>query len=600
MAKKLLPAALKQRIRRSRISGTLATRTGEASSPHPPQVPAAHHEEKLWLGYTRAALEALESVWSDTAKGIEERSAAALAIGKWHLHTGRFGDSESWLGHAREGNRGIEAASLLADCLLARGRPREALATLAPFVDRRRPDASTRIRIGVARSASTPHIDHGSGALVEALNNLYAESGLASIIRKDVDRPPRHSNLQGIAPRRTGPADIPLVSVIIHCQGSDPPAVALQSLVAQSWEKLEILLVHEGDARDECPQSRSDPRLRRIRADGVGQYAAWNTGKHHARGELLLLHDAREWSHPQRIEIMARKLVNTEHAGVGTFTLSVDEDFHHRYPTERPQSCLTHRSFSSLMIRRSVTERIGGWDEVFGPADEEYAHRITAVYGEPAFAWVEDGLPLSIQGPGVPGTSVEEGALGFDRQYREAFEWWHQCPNFESELPLSLAKVRPFTVPEHLQMTTEERVKQFGTVILGDLGSANETTTAVVNWALQQPGWLGVGHIPGYNEKSLPIHPEIRSLLHQHAVTFVSPSSSFTTEQLVMTESVLSSPPFDRLPNITTNGKVLAVGEHEPPERYRTVAHLQSHFGREVEMFDIVSLTSPGREVRPE
>ncbi len=99
-------------------------------------------------------------------------------------------------------------------------------------------------------------------------------------------------------------AAAPLVSVILPVRnGGDYLAGAVHSILAQTLQSLELLLIDDGS--DDGALQRldgSDPRLRRLPSEGRGIVAALNTGWRHARGSYIARMDADDLSLPQRLQ----------------------------------------------------------------------------------------------------------------------------------------------------------------------------------------------------------------------------------------------------------------------------------------------------------
>ena len=90
---------------------------------------------------------------------------------------------------------------------------------------------------------------------------------------------------------------------------------AISSVLAQSWTNLELIVVDDGssDATAERIEqiAGKDERVRLLRTKRRGgPYAARNQALAAARGEFITLHDADDWSHPQKIELQVCALLD--------------------------------------------------------------------------------------------------------------------------------------------------------------------------------------------------------------------------------------------------------------------------------------------------
>lgn len=98
----------------------------------------------------------------------------------------------------------------------------------------------------------------------------------------------------------------PLVSVMTPCyNAAQTLPFALASLVAQSYQNWECLLVDDGstDRPDEIVERINDPRIRYIRlAHNRGRAIARQAALDRAGGQLLAMLDADDWFYPHKIE----------------------------------------------------------------------------------------------------------------------------------------------------------------------------------------------------------------------------------------------------------------------------------------------------------
>lgn len=187
----------------------------------------------------------------------------------------------------------------------------------------------------------------------------------------------------------------PLVTVIMPCYRPDEGLLtSIASISHQTWGALEILVVDDasgpGHADTFDRAVASDERARLVRLDrNGGSYLARNAALGQARGEFITFQDADDWSHPRRIEQQVQVLLE-DAAAPASRSLAV-----------RARDDLTHQWFgyrsvrdnaSSLMLRRTVIDRIGPFAPIRKGADSEYAERVTSLVGP-----VKDtGTPLAI------------------------------------------------------------------------------------------------------------------------------------------------------------------------------------------------------------
>lgn len=99
----------------------------------------------------------------------------------------------------------------------------------------------------------------------------------------------------------------PLISVILPVYGVEQYLnQCIESLVNQSYENIEIILVDDG-SRDRCPQiidewAKRDSRVKALHKENGGQSSARNLGMDTAKGELITFVDSDDWVEPDYCE----------------------------------------------------------------------------------------------------------------------------------------------------------------------------------------------------------------------------------------------------------------------------------------------------------
>ncbi len=176
---------------------------------------------------------------------------------------------------------------------------------------------------------------------------------------------------------------MPLVSVIIPTYNrSHLFEQAVTSVLQQTWNDLEILLVDDGSEDATLAQARriKDPRLRILSQENKGVSAARNLGIAHAKGRYIALLDSDDrWlptklqrqlefmheggfhiSQTQEIWIRRGKRVNPRH---------IHSKFSGWFFNPSLGRCLI--SPSCVMLTRALWEKVGPFDETL-PACEDY------------------------------------------------------------------------------------------------------------------------------------------------------------------------------------------------------------------------------------
>lgn len=176
----------------------------------------------------------------------------------------------------------------------------------------------------------------------------------------------------------------PAVSVLMPVHNGAPwVRDAVESILTQTLEDLELIVIDDGstDATPELLGCVRDPRLRVERRGRAGLTRALNLALGLARGALIARLDADDAALRERLE--RQRAFLDAHADVGllgTGAREVDEAGRTVREVRPPaddaaiRRALIRRNpfvHSSVMMRRSVLERVGGYDEAL-PVAQDY------------------------------------------------------------------------------------------------------------------------------------------------------------------------------------------------------------------------------------
>lgn len=299
-----------------------------------------------------------------------------------------------------------------------------------PRDDRDPGGAGWRVRVDELNAATGAGVTDGpTGPGLAALSEVFTRHDLAPVGLTPGAGPPL-TRLTATSTQRTA-GSTPLVTVVmpIHDPGADL-AFSLRSVLAQSWDHLEVLLCDDGSTASSRvlleEMAGCDVRVRLLRHPvNQGAYAARNLGLSHARGEFITFQDADDWSHPERIRIQVEALL-TDPAPVASMSRMIRVDDHLSltvlgYPAESVNA-------SSLLFRREpVLDRLGGFDSVRRAADNEFLGRLRAVFGSDSVVSLPEVLALVQRTPGS--LSRDDLRLLFRdpsrEHYRFCYRQWH-------------------------------------------------------------------------------------------------------------------------------------------------------------------------------
>lgn len=275
-------------------------------------------------------------------------------------------------------------------------------------------------------TAVEPWLDQVSRALLAApLAPLRLDPRLGSTPFDQLTTDP-------LRPAGTAP-DAPLVTVVVSAYRPGPPLLtALRSLLAQTWQRLEIVVVDDASpdraAVEPLLQTAEalDARIRvvRQRTNG-GTYRARNTVIRQARGQLLTCLDSDDWLHPQAIETLVTAL-REDSSRMAAVSLAARVPEH--LGLSRVGYPLRVVGAPTLMVRFDpVITRLGFFDPARKAADTEYARRIVAAFGNRAVHQVHDCLLLLRSGDTLSSSEFAPRWRHPARHaYKNVYTPWHE------------------------------------------------------------------------------------------------------------------------------------------------------------------------------
>ncbi|MEM7616728.1 MAG: glycosyltransferase family A protein, partial [Pseudomonadota bacterium] len=180
----------------------------------------------------------------------------------------------------------------------------------------------------------------------------------------------------------------PLVSVIlVHHNRPSTLTGALDSLIAQTYENLEIIVVDDGSSPGEYRtvteilERLDDPRIRLIRQENRYLGAARNFGVSHAQGTFVLFMDDDNFAQPTEVEVLTRVAVTSGADVLNTVsrlfrtvgTERVPYDLYLPIGPSLPMA-LFGNTFgdANALVRREAFTRIGGFTEEYALGCEDY------------------------------------------------------------------------------------------------------------------------------------------------------------------------------------------------------------------------------------
>ena len=216
-----------------------------------------------------------------------------------------------------------------------------------------------------------------------------------------------------------------------------------------------------------------------------GAYAARNTGLSAATGDLVMVHDSDDWSHPQRIELQVTALRrNPSAVAVKSFWVRVGPQLEVIGPWI-PKGTLFDLNFSSLLFRRELVERVGAWDDVMVGGDPEFYSRIQAAYGKDAVIKLPKDhlLALALTREGSltrsKNTHLRTFDFGLRWNYADSYLSWHSRLAQTPRLAEALKVGRQFPVPLGNRVRVKSQ-RSYDVLVVSDFALDDERSIEVL------------------------------------------------------------------------------------------------------------------------
>jgi len=342
----------------------------------------------------------------------------------------------------------------------------------------------------------------------------------------------------------------PKISVVMTCFRPDEALLtAVRSIVAQTWQNWELLLVDDGSGPDHedvlLAAAALDPRVKLlIQPENAGTYQARNRAMAVAQGKYITGLDSDDWAHPTRLATQVRPMIaNSKLVMVETRCIALAEDLSLMID---PQVALIAARSTPIMIRaEEVLGKVGFYDEVRKTADSEYRFRIRTAFGKDA--WVRlSGGPLTAVRHNDSTLSAGEvsrhwmSAARF--AYYSGFARWHRAIDREQASPFlaSMPRPRPFPITQDLtRSNAENRAIEYARIYAADWSALGERRRSMLDDAgkradegmavglLHSPDWSGA-----IGDRALVDRAVLRAA-SEHGLDFIEPEPRHTAPVIV-------------------------------------------------------------------
>jgi len=387
-------------------------------------------------------------------------------------------------------------------------------------------------------------------AWLEKLNGLYRTLGMSPVrLLRDPTVPLMDRLVSDTQRSVSGPK----VSVIMpsYCPGAGI-YTAVRSLLQQTWQNLEIIIVNDGSPDHYAERfehvASLDSRIVVVNNnENLGAYVARNHGLGIARGEYVTVHDDDDWSHPDKLALQASVLDDDDQVIATTSEhIRTTEQLVFQRLNMRPR--YLQKNYSSLMVRKTLFNTIGIWDDVNRGGDVEFETRLEQnisatqkvdILGKPlAFSRTWDGSLTSGE--------MSRGHFAYSRiLYRWSFRQWQW-----SQRRLGLPAVRdsdhprPYAIPTSFSSMENALIpNKFDVIYVADFFRQSKFVNSVVH---EIETAVDGGFVVGYMHINSPttqrragIVPKLFELQLDGKVSQVAESDESATSLLVVYDAAI-------------------------------------------------------------
>ncbi len=395
--------------------------------------------EKLFCGFSEQAIIDLEKIIHHSNYKPEHKANAACAIARWNQIQEDFQRTYDYLIIARNIYPKFitkpEYYRIELNCLFEMQKYDEARIRIDQLL-KANPHSSA---LKIAKSNTFGDSSSSETEKLNLVNQIYVDHGLMTIEKLVAEQPLQLDNLSSPITHCSIPTNQEAkLSVIIPAYSAATTLhIAVRSLINQTWKNLEIIIVDDYSPDETLKSAQKiaeqDPRIKVYQTQkNGGSYAARNYGLQHSSGEFITVHDADDWSHPQKLELQIKHLIENPN-----FVANCSTWIRCKPNLEFCHAGQLNRNYSSLMLRKKTLLEFQGWDEVRIGADAELFRRIRARFGNDSIHQLLVNVPLSfaLRSPNSltqnSATHIRTYSYGVRRIYQEASI--HYCMFFAKQ-----------------------------------------------------------------------------------------------------------------------------------------------------------------------
>lgn len=526
--------------------------------------------QKLWGGFSKSALEELKKIRGNKKYTSTDRIAANYALARWHATQGEWPLTKSHLNRIKVDSVNFYRSKRVKLLLIEANLNLNELSSAQEIIDFAL-DNKVDADFVCAKSNLLARVmpNESDGERLDALNSIYEHQGLSPIRLLNAEKGLEFGN---IAYKSEIPCSFsgPKISVLMPVYNAeDFVHVAVHSILNQTWKNLELIAV------DDCSTDRSyeillelaksDDRLRVYKNEqNSGAYPTRNKALSFATGDFITVHDSDDWSHPQMLEVqLGAMMSNPKLKLTCSFMARVHPDLSFILRPQRENLDFVHRSYPSLLIRKTDLDLLGEWDAVSANADDELLQRVWALWGKESTLDVLPGVPLSLflvhenSLTQQKGTSLNSLTFGIRHEYARQAKYWREKHADSGDLIHKRVNQKdPFPIPAGLCPKNWQINREYDLVIVSDLsllGGTRRCNEGYIKAAINKGMRVGLFHWPRYDLKLAPIDDIYTEFSYLDEVDFLVPEDQVSAEAVLIHHPPILKYEIDAVPGIQTN-----------------------------------------------
>jgi glycosyltransferase involved in cell wall biosynthesis len=538
--------------------------------------------DKLFYGFSEQATIDLENIINHSKFKSKDKSQAALSLAWRNVSFDNFQKAYDFLIIARKYYPNISKEDVFhpmeLNCLFELGKYDEA----GIIIDHLSKINPNLIYLKTAKSNLPKNSECAERHKLDSINEIYHEHDIATIIKSNDDLPLQLDNLTILNTNCSIPRNQQAkISIIIPAYSAIKTLhIAVNSLRNQTWENIEIIIVDDCSPDETLVSAKKlaaqDPRIKVYQTPkNSGSYTARNLALQHATGEFITVHDADDWSHPQKLEKQICHLIDNPSV-IANISFWIKCSFQLEFWI----SSKLHQNYSSLMLKRNTLLEMGGWDEVRIEADAEIVRRIKGRFGRMSIHNVLNDVPLAF---GLilpdsltqnPNTHIRTQKHGVRRIYIHASHYYYKFHAKKNHWKIKMPnQQRAFPVPRSILPDIPQATK-YDLVLIMDYCLRDDSYASTMDHikaALASKLRVAILHWRRYdlNPKS-KLNLEIFHMIHEGVVDLICPGDEVYTNAVIVGHPAILQYVIDLTPKIYSE-RFAIIANQMPARRYNRI-----------------------------